>query len=317
MAPITPRIVLTGLAQISEIVVPKSSKPCSSIIHCNFQLKNEKEGCLTIPVKTFVANGDVPPVGSYVLVDGPFWMLPDTDGCIEADEFQVVCDDSSVSLALASPSVTAVGTVANVAGRDIIMNVGAYERHQQKVVTYQLTATVPDDCCWANVRMPEQGANLLIQGIFSLIAVSGTYDNPIIEVTSMNFLPRTNFSRKGESFSGSCTKRQFVAEKLPHTPDTSYAMKKGKFTMEVLARGESGTTVSSDGSSPQAIPGGSSSASSSNSSPVSKAASPSIASSAISLLPSPIITPTPARYTRSTLKAEKADKMDKAESSRA
>ncbi|CAE6446916.1 unnamed protein product [Rhizoctonia solani] len=303
MAPLQPHISLTALGRIRDIEVPDASKPYSFLLYCDFHI--QKDGLLTIPVSKFFANGEVPPIGSYVLLDGPFWMLQGTDGSIEADSFEVVCDDPSVTLVLPSPSVTAVGTVASVIGREIFMDVGAYNREAKKVVTYQIIVTVPDNPRRANLKIPDTGANVQVRGILASIAIHEEHDNAIVEMSSILFMPRTDFSRKNEPSSGGRTKRQFVPDNLPSTPDTGRSMKKTKsgpieaFTPEELSSGSS-----SGASSSQRSIGESYSANSVNNSPATSTATSSPSAAEAS--------PTPTRFTRSAVKAGKAQRMENA-----
>jgi hypothetical protein len=80
---------------------------------------------LTILADKYFENGNVPLINSYVMLSGPFWMLPGTDGSIQPDTFDVITDEE-VTLNLSPPSVFAVGTVATVVERDIHLDVGAY-----------------------------------------------------------------------------------------------------------------------------------------------------------------------------------------------
>jgi hypothetical protein len=83
---------------------------------------------LTRSTVKYIEGGRAPETGSLVFISGSFWMLPETDGSIEADTFEVVTEDASLALNLPPPSVNAIGTVASVIGRDVFMDVGAYSR---------------------------------------------------------------------------------------------------------------------------------------------------------------------------------------------
>jgi hypothetical protein len=139
MAPLRPYISLTSLTLVRDITTPNPDKPNSFLLYCNFNL--QKSGRLTIPVcklSTFFCrtlltlltdkyfeNGDVPPINSYVMLSGPFWILPGTNGSIQPDTLNVVTNEE-VTLNLLPPSVFAVGTVATMVERDIHLDVGAY-----------------------------------------------------------------------------------------------------------------------------------------------------------------------------------------------
>ncbi|CCO35195.1 hypothetical protein RSOLAG1IB_10731 [Rhizoctonia solani AG-1 IB] len=299
MPPLNPHISLTALARIRHIEVPDPLMPYTFLLHCDFHI--QKDGLVTIPVLKYFVRGEVPPVGSYVSLDGPFWMVPGTDGSIEPDTFEVVCDNPSVELTLPSPSVTAVGTILSVIGREIFMDVGSYNREAKAVITYQIIITVPDDARRANMRMPDTGANVQVRGILSSIAVHEDHDTPTVEMTNIVFMPRTDFSRKGDTSGLGRTKRRFVPDKLPHTPNPGRSMKKTKsgpieaFTPEELSSGSS-----SEASSSQQGTGDSSLPDSVDTSP----ATVSTTSSQLAAQTSP----TPTRFTRSCLKADKVEK---------
>ncbi|KAG8698693.1 hypothetical protein FRC11_014211 [Ceratobasidium sp. 423] len=218
-------------------------------------------------------------------MNGPVWLLPDTDGSIEAESFEVVTDDSSVKLNLPSPSVTAIGTVAMVVGRDIHIDVGAYSRVKHANVTYQIVVTIPDNNRRTNSRLPQAGGNVAICGFLTYIAVHEEYEVPEIEMENIVFLPRTDFMRKNDvSTGGGKAKRQLLSEKISNEVDIGQPMKKMKsgpaeaFTPEELSGGSS--SQASSGSSSQASVGSSSPPSISSSSRTTRSTANSSQSSA-------------------------------------
>ncbi|KAG8679636.1 hypothetical protein FRC11_003482, partial [Ceratobasidium sp. 423] len=279
MAPLSPHISLAALAQVRDIDLPDPSKPNTYLVYCDFFLK--KDGYLTIPVLRYFGKESPPPIGAYVFVDGPFWMLVDTDGSIEADIFEVVTESTKVPMKLPSPSVSAIGTVATIIGRDIHIDVGSYSRESKDMVTYQLIVTVPDNARRSNMKMPDPRSNIAVHGTLSYISVYEEF--PAIELESLTYLPRTDFSRKDGPPSGGRTKRQLLAGTTSKAVDVGRPMKKTKsgppeaFTPEELGAGSSSQASSSDASSPQASSSGtSSSQSGSSQSSVSSSPPPSL-----------------------------------------
>ncbi|KAG8689862.1 hypothetical protein FRC11_000159 [Ceratobasidium sp. 423] len=253
MPPLKPHITLTALARIRDKVIPDPSKNRTFLLYCDFYL--QKAGRITIPVSKYFYDGDAPPIGSYVFLSGPFWMLTGTDGSIEAENFEVVSGEESLSLNLPSPSVMAIGTVATVIGRDIFMDVGAYSREAKGVVTYQIVVTVPDNPRRGNLRIPQPGSNIGVHG--TLVNISVHEEIPAVDLENFTFLPRTDFSRKDGVDTGIRTKRQLISEKGAAV-DVGQPMKKTKsgppeaFTPEELGAGrssEAGPSQSSAGSS--------------------------------------------------------------------
>ncbi|KAG8717878.1 hypothetical protein FRC11_003680 [Ceratobasidium sp. 423] len=190
-------------------------------------------------------------------------MLAGTDGSIKADYFDVMNTDESLTLTLPSPTVMAIGTIATVIGRDIFMDVGAYSHQSKGMVTYQIIITMPDNPRRGNLRIPEPGANIGVCRILSNISMHE--EIPAIDLENITFLPRTDFTCKGENHTGVRTKRQFISEKGAAL-DVGQPMKKTKsgppeaFMPEELSAGSSqaGSSQLSTGDSPPPSMSGSS-----------------------------------------------------------
>ncbi|KAG8735429.1 hypothetical protein FRC11_003275 [Ceratobasidium sp. 423] len=169
---------------------------------------------LTFPADKYIKNGNAPEIRSYIFLSGPFWMLPRTDDSVEAENFEVVTD-GSLPLHLLSPTVMAIGTVGTVIERDLYMDVRAYSRDAKKMVTYQIIITVPDNHRWANMKLPQLGANVGVCGVLSDISMHEEITS--IELDSITFLPCTDFSCKDEGSTqgsiGARTKCQLMSEK--------------------------------------------------------------------------------------------------------
>ncbi|CAE6459984.1 unnamed protein product [Rhizoctonia solani] len=247
MAPLTPSMNLASLAKVRDAYAPDSTKPNSMLLYCDFHLP--KIGNLTIPVLKYIEGRRAPETGSLVFISGSFWMLPETDGSIEADTFEVVTEDASLALNLPPPSVNAIGTVALVIGRDVFMDVGAYSCETKQTVDYKIIVTVPDDRRRARMKLPQPGSNIAVRGILSHISIHAEIDIPAIELENLSYLPRTDATQpttpsKPKPAAGIRTKRQLLAKRALGSVDVGNPMKKTKsgppeaFTLEEL-RGKS------------------------------------------------------------------------------
>ncbi|KAG8700857.1 hypothetical protein FRC09_005710 [Ceratobasidium sp. 395] len=212
--PPTRYIAIAGLCRVQGTHTPDEAFPNSRVVSCNFLFVDGR--LVTIPVFAYLANCPDPVEDETAFCIGEFFFPPgEPEGWIQSTVFKVVGGANlNSSLSLTPPSISAVGEIATVMGRNWYLDVGVFDRKQGRILTFQIMVTVPDHGRFAKMQNPRVGSTMSVRGLLGYIAVNENYMTAIeLEaVTFLNKLPALPSATDAVTLQGEAAKKTFPAK---------------------------------------------------------------------------------------------------------